>query len=81
MPARMVFAVCGCTPTVRGSARSARASSGVISSATLFVGIEKGFTYRLALEPVERDAAQVLIRTPTRRRDEARARASAGSPT
>ena len=29
---------------------------------TLFVGTEKGFTYRLALEPVERDSAQVLIR-------------------
>ena len=29
---------------------------------TLFVGTEKGFTYRLALAPVERDSAQVLIR-------------------
>ena len=29
---------------------------------TLFVGTEKGFTYRLALTPSDRDAAQILIR-------------------
>ena len=29
---------------------------------TLFVGTEQGFTYRLALAPVARDSAQVLIR-------------------
>ena len=29
---------------------------------TLFIGTEKGFTYRLTLMPVERDSAQVLIR-------------------
>ena len=30
---------------------------------TLFVGTEKGFTYRLTLTPVERESAQILIRT------------------
>ena len=29
---------------------------------TLFVGTEKGFTYRLTLTPVDRDSAQILIR-------------------
>ena len=29
---------------------------------TLFIGTERGFTYRLALAPVARDSAQVLIR-------------------
>ena len=31
---------------------------------TLFVGTEKGFTYRLTLTPSDRDAAQILIRNP-----------------
>ena len=31
---------------------------------TLYLGTEKGFTYRLTLTPVERGAAQILIRNP-----------------
>ena len=31
---------------------------------TLFIGTEKGFTYRLALTPVERESAQILIPQP-----------------
>ena len=31
---------------------------------TLFIGTEKGFTYRLALTPAARDSAQILIRNP-----------------
>ena len=31
---------------------------------TLFLGTEKGFTYRLTLTPSARDAAQILIRNP-----------------
>ena len=31
---------------------------------TLFVGTERGFTYRLVLTPVPRDSAQILIRNP-----------------
>ena len=31
---------------------------------TLFIGTEKGFTYRLALNPTLRDSAQILIRNP-----------------
>ncbi|MDE0705852.1 MAG: type-F conjugative transfer system secretin TraK [Rhodospirillaceae bacterium] len=31
---------------------------------TLFLGTEKGFTYRLRLTPSDRDAAQILIRNP-----------------
>ena len=30
--------------------------------ATLFIGTEKGFTYRLTLTPADRDSAQILIR-------------------
>ena len=33
-------------------------------TATLFLGTERGFTYRLTLTLAERDAAQVLIRNP-----------------
>ncbi len=36
--------------------------SGPGEPATLFIGTEKGFTYRLTLTPVERDSAQILIR-------------------
>ena len=32
------------------------------AEASLFVGTEKGFTYRLTLTPSDRDAAQILIR-------------------
>ncbi len=32
------------------------------SPVTLFIGTEKGFTYRLTLTPSDRDAAQILIR-------------------
>ena len=31
---------------------------------TLFLGTEKGFTYRLALAATMRDSAQILIRNP-----------------
>ena len=31
---------------------------------TLFVGTERGFTYRLTLIPADRDSAQILIRNP-----------------
>ena len=34
---------------------------------TLFLGTEKGFTYRLRLTPSERDSAQILIRNPRAR--------------
>ncbi len=32
---------------------------------TLFIGTEKGFTYRLTLTPADRDSAQILIRNAT----------------
>ena len=32
------------------------------AAVTLFIGTEKGFTYRLTLTPVDRDSAQILIR-------------------
>ena len=41
---------------------------------TLFVGTERGFTYRLTLMPAARDSAQILIRNPDAGR-------SAGLPT
>ena len=41
---------------------SARAESHAFEPVTLFVGTEKGFTYRLTLTPSVRDSAQILIR-------------------
>ena len=38
---------------------------------TLFIGTEKGFTYRLTLTPAERDSAQILIRNAAARPDAA----------
>ncbi len=37
-------------------------TGGRYAEASLFVGTEKGFTYRLTLTPSDRDAAQILIR-------------------
>ena len=45
---------------VRQDNGAARASAG--SHAILFIGTEKGFTYRLALAVADRDSAQILIR-------------------
>ena len=50
---------------LRPAARPANVpASGVDAHApvTLFIGTEKGFTYRLTLTPAERDSAQILIR-------------------
>ncbi len=47
--------------------RPLRAGAGMTNRTepvVLFVGSEKGFTYRLALTPVERGPAQILIRNP-----------------
>ena len=41
---------------------SAPADSNAFGPVTLFVGTEKGFTYRLTLTPSVRDSAQILIR-------------------
>ncbi len=38
------------------------AAAGGIDPVTLFIGTEKGFTYRLTLTPSDRDSAQILIR-------------------
>ena len=40
----------------------AAGSSATADPVTLFIGTEKGFTYRLTLTPTVRDAAQILIR-------------------
>ena len=37
------------------------------SAVTLFLGTERGFTYRLTLAVAERDSAQILIRNPSAR--------------
>ena len=47
---------------------------------TLFVGTEKGFTYRLALTPSDRDPAQILIRNADALPDAAVADPVAGGP-
>ena len=45
-----------------GDEAFAAAGPGAREPVTLFVGTEKGFTYRLSLIPAARDSAQVLIR-------------------
>ncbi len=52
------------------------------SPVTLFIGTEKGFTYRLTLTPSDRDAAQILIRNADALPSDAAAAASplAGTP-
>ena len=44
---------------------------------TLFIGTEKGFTYRLTLMPAERDSAQILIRNADAARPETAVAATA----
>ncbi len=53
-----------------------------IAPVTLFIGTEKGFTYRLTLSPSDRDAAQILIRNADALPSDAAAIASplAGTP-
>ena len=50
-------------------------NSGVpaLDPVTLFIGTEKGFTYRLTLTPADRDSAQILIRNAQAVPDEATA--------
>ena len=43
-------------------AAGAVAEGGEYAPVTLFIGTEKGFTYRLTLTPSDRDSAQILIR-------------------
>ena len=45
-----------------GRAGTHPAEGGEPEAVTLFIGTEKGFTYRLTLMPAERDSAQILIR-------------------
>ena len=47
---------------------------------TLFIGTEKGFTYRLTLTPAERDSAQILIRNARALPDGTAAATAAGDP-
>ena len=59
-------------------------SSGSVSAAadarpvTLFIGTERGFTYRLSLTPADRDSAQILIRNRDASPEAAAGGASAG---
>ena len=47
-------------PTAAGQSAAAEGSGG--APAILFIGTEKGFTYRLTLTPSGRESAQILIR-------------------
>ena len=47
---------------------------------TLFIGTEKGFTYRLTLTPADRDSAQILIRNALASSEAAVAAPIAGDP-
>ena len=44
--------------------RTRRTRSRPTIPVTLFIGTERGFTYRLTLTPAERGSAQILIRNP-----------------
>ena len=61
-------------PTVAGQGAAAEGSGG--APVILFIGTEKGFTYRLTLTPSDRESAQILIRNGA-----ALARAEAVAPT
>ena len=61
--------------------RPADAANPVAAPATLFIGTEKGFTYRLKLTPSDRDSAQILIRNAALSQDTAAASVpAAGDP-
>ena len=60
--------------------RPAGQGPGTDEPVTLFVGTEKGFTYRLTLTPAARDSAQILIRNPDARAPGAVAGSLAGGP-
>ena len=47
---------------------------------TLFIGTERGFTYRLTLTPADRDSAQILIRNPDAAATVSAGKADAGDP-
>ena len=49
-------------PQAAGTGADEAAGAEAREPVTLFVGTEKGFTYRLALIPAARDSAQILIR-------------------
>ena len=61
-------------PMVAGQGAAAEGSEG--APVVLFIGTEKGFTYRLTLTPSDRESAQILIRNGA-----ALARAEAAAPT
>ena len=61
-------------PTLAGQGAAAEGSEG--APVILFIGTEKGFTYRLTLTPSARESAQILIRNGA-----ALARAEAVAPT
>ena len=49
-------------PAVPAASGDAAGQAAGYDPVTLFVGTEKGFTYRLSLTPADRDSAQILIR-------------------
>ena len=53
--------------------RPADAAAAARGPATLFLGTERGFTYRLTLTPSDRDSAQILIRNAALSKDTAAA--------
>ena len=59
--------------------RGARLETSHTAPATVFLGTEKGFTYRLTLTPAVRDSAQILIRNGAAQ-VEAAAKASGADP-
>ena len=61
--------------------RPADAAAAARGPATLFLGTERGFTYRLTLTPSDRDSAQILIRNAALSKDTAAASVpAAGDP-
>ena len=64
-------------PPVSGDAAGQAAG---LDPVTLFIGTEKGFTYRLTLTPADRDSAQILIRNGQASAEAAAAGPIAGDP-
>ena len=68
-------------PGARPAPGNRPAPAGALAPVTLYVGTERGFTYRLTLSAAARDSAQILIRNPAVARPAAGGSAAGGPAT
>ena len=68
------------TPSVPAVSGDAAGQVAGLDPVTLFIGTERGFTYRLTLTPADRDSAQILIRNARASAEAAVAGPIAGDP-